>query len=368
MPGGSPLTLFLQKVFWAIGIFSIFFIGAFLLALQRSGHKKHPVIAGFLMTSWFTAWITLLPFFGRVWEHATPTPLNHSNVMRCFSVMRSSPERSPTHNLPNQCGSISLPLDSHPRVRREMLYSLAFVIEVMRMLLKFLRFSKIEEPESPKKPFSQSFRRKGSVESNSSGISDESFSSDNTSLSSLESLHEGSSVRSNVSISRKLKKLRKSHWRKSILLLPFVTALPSLIMVYDLQASMGWRYVHADQFICLPADPLMRRKKALIILCHLVPTSFLAIACVITYFVLRYRTATGFHRQIHYPLLIRLSAMSVLSGIGAALEFSIDFSQFSRGIAGKVPSFYLITSPLVSAVFFVDKEIIKEWKSWVRLQ
>ncbi|POW17123.1 hypothetical protein PSHT_06464 [Puccinia striiformis] len=67
MPGGSSGILLLQKVFWGTGIFSIIFIGAFLLALLRSGHKKHPVIIGFLITSWVTAWIALLPFFGNVW-------------------------------------------------------------------------------------------------------------------------------------------------------------------------------------------------------------------------------------------------------------------------------------------------------------
>ncbi|KAA1115906.1 hypothetical protein PGTUg99_019076 [Puccinia graminis f. sp. tritici] len=239
----------------------------------------------------------------------------------------------------------------------------------MRMLIEFLRFSKIDVPDqTPKKPNGGGFRRKGSVDSNCSDASQGSYSSEIHLVKSLESINEeGQSLHSNRSASRTLKKLWKLHWKKSIIFLPLVTALPSLFMVFSLQSSMGWRYVHADQFTCNPPDPLLRRKKAFILLCHLVPTSGLGIACLIMYFVLRHRTATGFYRRIHYPLLIRLSALSALSGVGAALEFTIDYSQFNRGLAGHVPSLYLITFPLLSAVLFVDQEIIKEWKSWLRL-
>ncbi|POW17125.1 hypothetical protein PSHT_06466 [Puccinia striiformis] len=236
----------------------------------------------------------------------------------------------------------------------------------MRMLLELFRFSNIDAPESPEKTIASSFRRKGSVDSNFSEHSYGSYASGSPTIGSLESTQgEGQSLRSNQSVSRKLKKVWMSHWKKSIIILPFFTALPCLFMVFDLQSSMGWRYVHADQFICTPPDALVRRKKALIMLFHLVPTSGLGIACVIMYFLLRYKTATGFHRRIHYPLLIRLSALSALSGVGAALTFSIDFAQFNRGLIGFIPSLYLISFPLISAILFVDKQILKEWKSWV---
>ncbi|WAQ84022.1 hypothetical protein PtA15_4A473 [Puccinia triticina] len=358
MPGGSRLILFLQKVFWATAIFSIIFIGAFLFAIHRSGHKKHPVIIGFMITSWFTAWIALLPFFGNVWEYAISRPLIHANV-----------RVGPPHTV-CQFNAVLLAYfwTAIPG------FGLAFVIEVMRMLLEFLKFSRIDYPENEnlKKPIAGSgFRRKGSVDSNCSEISQgtsHSSDSQNITLTSLESINEEhGSLHSNQSVSRSLKKLWQLHWKKSIIFLPLITALPSFFMVFNLQSSMGWRYVHADHFVCNPPDPLLRRKKAFILLCHLIPTSALGIACLIMYFLLRHRTATGFHRRIHYPLLIRLSALSALSGVGAALEFTINFTQFNRGLTGHIPSLYLISFPLVSAVLFVDKEIIKEWKSWLRL-
>ncbi|EFP93100.2 uncharacterized protein PGTG_19205 [Puccinia graminis f. sp. tritici CRL 75-36-700-3] len=283
MPGGSPLILFLQKVFWAIGIVSIIFIGAFLLALHRSGHKKHPVIIGFLITSWFTAWIALLPFFGNVWEYSLSRPLVHANV-----------RVGPPHTI-CQINAVLLAYlwTAIPG------FGLAFVIEVMRMLIEFLRFSKIDVPDqTPKKPNGGGFRRKGSVDSNCSDASQGSYSSEIHLVKSLESINEeGQSLHSNRSASRTLKKLWKLHWKK-----------------LNTNSFLNDMTLLADQFTCNPPDPLLRRKKAFILLCHLVPTSGLGIACLIMYFVLRHRTATGFYRRIHYPLLIRLSALSALSG------------------------------------------------------
>jgi hypothetical protein len=126
-------------------------------------------------------------------------------------------------------------------------FGLAFVIEVMRMLIEFLKFSKIDVPDpTPKKPNGGGFRRKGSVDSNCSDASQGSYISSEIHLvKSLESIHEeGQSLHSNRSASRTLKKLWKLHWKKSIIFLPLVTALPSLFMVFSLQSSMGWRYVH----------------------------------------------------------------------------------------------------------------------------
>ncbi|PLW24232.1 hypothetical protein PCASD_10472 [Puccinia coronata f. sp. avenae] len=231
MPGGTPLLLILQKVFWATAIVSIIFIGAVLLAIHRSGHKKHPIIVGFLITSWFTAWIALLPFFGNVWEYTMPRPLIHANV-----------RTGPPHTI---CQINAVLLSYLWTVIPG--FGLAFVIEVMRMLVEFIKFSKIDEPDNLKKPIAESFRRKGSIDSNGSEESHGSFSSYEPTSISLDSINDVSTLSSNPPISTKFKQLWKLHWKKSIILLPLVTALPSFFMVYQLQQVMGWRYVHCKE-------------------------------------------------------------------------------------------------------------------------
>jgi hypothetical protein len=112
------------------------------------------------------------------------------------------------------------------------------------MLVEFIKFSKIDEPDNLKKPIAESFRRKGSIDSNGSEESHGSFSSYEPTSISLDSINDVSTLSSNPPISTKFKQLWKLHWKKSIILLPLVTALPSFFMVYQLQQVMGWRYVH----------------------------------------------------------------------------------------------------------------------------
>lgn len=234
------------------------------------------------------------------------------------------------------------------------------------MLIEFIRFSNsIEEPE-PIKSEMKIGSRKGSVDSNSELISESQITgSDSPSyFSPTLDFADDKSLNSNQSFSRRTRKAWKRHWKKMIIFLPLVSSLPSLFLVYDHQAHLGWRYVHADPFACYAPDPLVRRIKAIILLCHLIPTSIIGIICVVMYFILRQQTITGFYQKIHYGLLIRLAALSVLSGIGAALEFSINFIRFNRSISLHIPSIYLIFFPLVSAAIFVDKNILNEWKSW----
>ncbi|KAI7954162.1 hypothetical protein MJO28_006709 [Puccinia striiformis f. sp. tritici] len=372
MPGGSSGILLLQKVFWGTGIFSIIFIGAFLLALLRSGHKKHPVIIGFLITSWVTAWIALLPFFGN-YDSVLHTQFVKS-MLFCYLTFGQSSLGALCKTESPQYPSPRKKKKKKTRRRADILifFGLAFVLEVMRMLLELFRFSNIDAPESPEKTIASSFRRKGSVDSNFSEHSYGSYASGSPTIGSLESTQgEGQSLRSNQSVSRKLKKVWMSHWKKSIIILPFFTALPCLFMVFDLQSSMGWRYVHgealslsdqtilkqpstflfsssnfklkkilaSDQFICTPPDALVRRKKALIMLFHLVPTS-------------------GLGNSDRIPPTDSLPPTN-------PIECLISSEWFNRGLIGFIPSLYLISFPLISAILFVDKQILKEWKSWV---
>ncbi|CAH7670484.1 hypothetical protein BY996DRAFT_6432326 [Phakopsora pachyrhizi] len=365
MPGGSPFILTLQKVFWAVAFISIAFIGALLAALYRSKEKKHPVIWGYLLACWVAAWVALLPFFGSVWDYSIPRPLIRANVA-------AGPPRV-------VCNINAVLLAYMWTVIPG--FGLAFVAEVMRMLLEAIRIvnqmkDSISKQETSNKRKKQ-IERKGSETSETGLISIDSSTINESSTygSDLSSSQGGDiekgSVSSRLSLRSKIRHKWKRLWTKEHVrymfsIFPLIAGLPSFWLVFYAQSSMGWKYVHSDPFFCYPPDPQVRRTRAFFLILLLVPATFLGLLAVVLYFVLRIRTGTG-RRRIHYPLLMKLSVISILTGISAYLEWYINYRLSDRGILGYVPPMYLISSPLFSSAIFVDRNIIEEWKSWIGL-
>ncbi|MBW0493822.1 hypothetical protein O181_033537 [Austropuccinia psidii MF-1] len=300
-----PMFPFFQKLFWATSIVSLIFIGVLLIAIFRSNDKRHPVIIGFLITSWVTAWITLLPLFSDLKDYYQPRPLIHSNVAR-------GPVRT-------VCNINAVLLAYFWTVVPG--YSLAFIIEVLRMLVELITFVNSMNIPDPSTKAADRQLRKGSVDSQASEVSSKEFSSyddfhwkSNRRYSNETDLETNQSAHSDGSLIRKIKETWVDNWKKIITFLPLISALPSLALVFKSQAQYGWRYVHADEFACYTPDPIVRRYRALVLLCHLASSCILGAIAVVLYLLLRKKTGVGIQRRIHYSLLFRLGALSILSG------------------------------------------------------
>ncbi|CAH7666138.1 expressed protein [Phakopsora pachyrhizi] len=76
----SIIFIFHKYLFWIISGFQILFIGALIIAFFQCKNHRHPLILTFLIVSWLASWIALLPFLAGVWDEARDLSLYRSNV------------------------------------------------------------------------------------------------------------------------------------------------------------------------------------------------------------------------------------------------------------------------------------------------
>ncbi|KAG0141614.1 hypothetical protein CROQUDRAFT_674001 [Cronartium quercuum f. sp. fusiforme G11] len=330
MPGGRPFVLVLQKVFWGTAIFQIFFVGALLGAITQGNTHRHPVLLAFLITTWFSSWVSLMPLFGGFWEFAKPVPLTRSNL--------------PPGTIPFKLCQVNAILTSYIWATIPG-FAFAFSGEALRILL---------------------------------GLSTQRMSSTST-LVGDNPMWSGDQIqRAKKPASRFNFLLRfiivpdRSIWCEHFLVvIPLVSALPGPFITGRALFRQGWKTVHADEFVCGALGENTQTGVSQVMLWHFVPAFLVGLAAIGTYLLFRRSTRAIIRSQIHMRLLLRLAALSLLSGLGA-LGYLIlrvgptgNRTRLSRQYGWVLPM-YMICFPLVGSTFFVDFEIIQIWRSWFK--
>ncbi|KAH9818017.1 hypothetical protein DFH28DRAFT_961537 [Melampsora americana] len=329
MPGGTQLILTLQCVFNAIAFISVILIAAMLLAIFWSKKKRHPIILGFLITSWLAAWVALLPFFGSVWDYCLERPVNYANV-----------PPGPVRTICNVNAVLLAYLwTAIPG------YSFVFASEILRLLIEFWRLTKKGHH------ITITFKLEIESEDDLAG-----------------SIHESiaSSQRTRRLDSQPAAVWHERNKQRLAAVIPLFTALPAVYIVIYHQVLVKWRFVNANQFGCRVPNSKAANVRAMILLMHLGTACVIGAIALITYGVIRIKVMSHLQRNLHYGLLIRLLLMSLLTGIGAELEWAVTYEPALRPSSVYVTPMYLITFPLLSALIFIDESILEEWKSWIK--
>lgn len=352
MPGGSPLVVTLQYVFNTIACISVILIGAMLLAIFWSKKKRHPIILGFLITSWLAAWVALLPFFGSVWDYCLERPVNYANV-----------PAGPVRTICNVNAVLLAYLwTAIPG------YSFVFASEILRLLIEFWRLTKKGDHLTA---VPASLQEDGQLDQQDFELE----------LDSKDDI--ANSIRGSISSSQRTRSLTVNYLMRSsrkawlvvwhernkqrlAAVIPLFTALPAVYIVIYHQVLTRWRFVNATQFGCRVPNAQAANVRAMILLIHLGTACAIGAIALITYGVIRIKVMSHLQRTLHYGLLIRLLLMSLLTGIGAELEWAVTYKPAFRSSSDYVTPMYLITFPLLGALIFIDESILEVWKSWLK--
>lgn len=98
----------------------------------------------------------------------------------------------------------------------------------------------------------------------------------------------------------------------------------------------------------------------------------IVVAAIGTYMCFRHKSRSIIQSKVHHRLLLRLSALSLLSALGALayLVLRVGPTGINTTISRKfgwVMPMYMNTFPLIGASLFIDWDVLSIWRSWITL-
>ncbi|CAH7682384.1 expressed protein [Phakopsora pachyrhizi] len=346
---GRPFVMALQKIFWGVGIFEVLIILPTAVAVYRVKLNRHRMIMPLLLTCWILAWVSLIPFFGRIWPVSLNIQQKYSNVPSGLPMFL--------------CQANALLLSYFWTALAG--YQLLFMIELFRLLLR-LRKLPVPKDSTLEKPISFKFNpRLGSYSATSVLTYSNSDLEKNPfpKLEPLEKLPLGIQT-----YEPKLIIPTRNFFSLNSLVsyFPFLTAFGGFFLTFTELVREKFTRIHANQFFCSVASNSGSKHFGILLFLHFVPAFIIGVICIIIYFLLlsgRKTSAFNLERK----LISKISVFSFISLGGGVIQFILylfDDGKIVRQNGYILPMFMIIVQ-LVAALLFIDSDIIQEWNLWL---
>ncbi|KAI8447045.1 hypothetical protein BY996DRAFT_1123439 [Phakopsora pachyrhizi] len=298
---GRPFVMALQKIFWGVGIFEVLIILPTAVAVYRVKLNRHRMIMPLLLTCWILAWVSLIPFFGRIWPVSLNIQQKYSNVPSGLPMFL--------------CQANALLLSYFWTALAG--YQLLFMIELFRLLLR-LRKLPVPKDSTLEKPISFKFNPRLGSYSATSVLT-----------------YSNSDLEKN----------------------PFPKLEPLEKLPLGIQTELvreKFTRIHANQFFCSVASNSGSKHFGILLFLHFVPA-----------FIIGGRKTSAFNLERKLISKISVfSFISLGGGVIQFILYLFDDGKIVRQNGYILPMFMIIVQ-LVAALLFIDSDIIQEWNLWL---
>ncbi|KAG0142052.1 hypothetical protein CROQUDRAFT_50863, partial [Cronartium quercuum f. sp. fusiforme G11] len=302
-------------------ILSICFFGAFLLAIYRAKINRHAIVIAFLVLSWVSAGVSMISLIINFREQFSSSTLDLKEALRRL------------------CNADVIMTT----------FFWTVIPEVLRVLITVGQITKEEKEVAVVSDISHS---KVSFDIEAAGVHENN-----------EGAMESSTVPQVAHCQRRIWKAY-TFGSTCIFFTPLVTSAAMVILSISDLAQSGWTVVHANEFNC---TSFSHRTIVLFSLLQLGLASVLAMGTVMVYLV-QHRIASDqdISSRFGNHLIVKMLIMSALTGVGVGVQWYSMIHEAEVVREHQLAcAIYMITFPLLTSCLFVEREVRKEWRTWI---